>query len=276
MVNVERLLRSRQDRKRSASGPIVSPISRDPYLLVLARQKILLLGRSFSIYTLYKIATMGLESKHSKNKHSKLKLHSKAELTKPNGKSTLKAKAKAKEGKKAPSPIPTPQEGDSDWESDQKDSSGDEEDDGVDEEGMARLMKALGDDGLDEFGQAQLDALAGESGSEDEDEVEGKEGGSGVEDEDSDVEVDGASDSEHNDEDAEEDEDDDDSEGEGDDDELDQEGDVLLEEVDSVDEDTVPRQKIEIDNKVRLQVFMLLISSLKNFIRLPSIKFVNQ
>jgi len=44
----------------------------------------------------------------------------------------------------------------------------------VDEEEMARLLKALGDDGLVEFWQVQLDALAGESGSEDEDDIEGK------------------------------------------------------------------------------------------------------
>jgi len=40
------------------------------------------------------------------------------------------------------------------------------------EEERARLMKALGDDGLDEFWQVQLDAIAGESDSEDEDDIE--------------------------------------------------------------------------------------------------------
>ena len=34
----------------------------------------------------------------------------------------------------------------------------DEDDDGVDEEGMARLMKALGDD-LDDFAKAQISSL---------------------------------------------------------------------------------------------------------------------
>jgi rRNA-processing protein EBP2 len=46
--------------------------------------------------------------------------------------------------------------------------------DGVDEEGMARLMELLGDDGLDELGQAQLAAFAAED--EDDHDDSSKEG----------------------------------------------------------------------------------------------------
>lgn len=108
----------------------------------------------------------------------------------------------------------------------------------VDEIGMERLMKALGDDGLDEYAQAALRVLAGE---QDEDEE-----GSGDEDE----EIEGDGDQE--------------DEGEGED-EGEQAGDteeeegreseeageaIPLDEVESVDEDVVATQKVEIDNKV--------------------------
>ena len=46
--------------------------------------------------------------------------------------------------------------------------------DGVDEEGMARLMELLGNDGLDELGQAQLEAFAAED--EDDHDDSSKEG----------------------------------------------------------------------------------------------------
>ncbi|KAE9403222.1 Ebp2-domain-containing protein [Gymnopus androsaceus JB14] len=46
----------------------------------------------------------------------------------------------------------------------------DSDDGGVDEEGMERLMKALGDDGLDEFEQAQLQAALGEEEDSDDEE----------------------------------------------------------------------------------------------------------
>jgi len=109
----------------------------------------------------------------------------------------------------------------------------DSDDGGVDSEGMARLMKALGDDGLDEFEQVQLHlALGGdedlESGSDVDVEAEAGEGEAG--------ESDGSEDDEH--------------EEEVDGDEQQEEEEVALDDVDSVDEDAVPRQKIEIDNKV--------------------------
>lgn len=130
----------------------------------------------------------------------------------------------------------------------------DSDDEGVDEEGMARLMQALGKDGLGEFEQAQLQALAGdeddaggsgddewETDGEDVEDAEGASGSgsdgedadaaTGDEDEDAAGGSDAASDGENA------------AEGAGD---------IALDDVeDSVDEDAVPRQKIEIDNKVR-------------------------
>ena len=151
-----------------------------------------------------------------------------------------------KEGKgKAPSsrskkvvPISEPVESD--------DEDEDENDEGIDEEGMARLMKALGEDGLDEFGQAQLRSLAGDDDSSDVGDASSE--GEGEDDEDA-----GANDEDDDDEEesaAEDDEDapeDNDQEQEEDEDE---ETAVLLDEAEDVDEDAVPRQKIEVDNKV--------------------------
>jgi rRNA-processing protein EBP2 len=112
------------------------------------------------------------------------------------------------------------------------------DDEGVDEKGMERLMKALGDDGLDEYEQAQLHVLAGDDDEEwetdGEDEDAGEVGGNQEDDGDDETE---ASEGEK------------DMEGPHDDEE--EERDIALDDVDdSVDEDAVPRQKIEIDNKV--------------------------
>ncbi|KAF9527502.1 eukaryotic rRNA processing protein EBP2-domain-containing protein [Crepidotus variabilis] len=125
----------------------------------------------------------------------------------------------------------------------------DSEDDGVDEEGMARLMKALGDDGLDELGQAELGALEGEEGDEDEEsecdeEVlelgsdEGEEpSGEEREDESAGESIEGIPL----------------SDGSSDEDVEDgEQADIPLDEVSNVDEDVVPRQKVEIDNKLAL------------------------
>ncbi|KAJ7081867.1 eukaryotic rRNA processing protein EBP2-domain-containing protein [Mycena belliarum] len=107
---------------------------------------------------------------------------------------------------------------------------------------MERLMKALGDDGLDEFEQMQLHVTLGGEG--DEDDVDSSDDDftpdKNVEDG-SDAEREGsgsASDS------ADEEEDGDEGEGE--------EEDIALDDVESVDDDAVPRQKIEIDNTVAL------------------------
>lgn len=117
------------------------------------------------------------------------------------------------------------------------------DDEGVDEEGMERLMKALGTDALDEFEQAHLQALAGEDDEEWEtdEEMDGKAGEGAEEDAEQDEENGSGEDLEGS------------KAIEGpSDDEEEQEGDIALDDVDgSVDEDAVPQQKIEIDNKVR-------------------------
>ncbi|KAJ6585434.1 eukaryotic rRNA processing protein EBP2-domain-containing protein [Mycena capillaripes] len=111
---------------------------------------------------------------------------------------------------------------------------------------MERLMKALGDDGLDEFETMQLHLTLGG------DEAGGEGAGDDDDDDTSDEEftldknADEASDEEGSDsEDGEEEEEFEDDEEEG-------EEDIALDDVESVDEDAVPRQKIEIDNTVAL------------------------
>jgi hypothetical protein len=114
-------------------------------------------------------------------------------------------------------------------------------DDGVDEEGMAKLMQALGDDGLDDLAIAHLAALAGSDG-----------GGQLLESGDDDDDDDGQSDDmgsvgveELEAESASEEQDSERAETEPGD-----EAGVAFEDVESVDEDAVPRQRLEIDNKV--------------------------
>lgn len=112
-----------------------------------------------------------------------------------------------------------------------------EEDEGIDEEGMAKLMKALGEDGLDEVGQLQLKALNGEQ-EDDESEDEDEDNGG------SDVPQEEGSERETN-------------EGEVDSEEeenglvngADEER-IALEDVESIDEDAIPQQKVVTDNKV--------------------------
>ncbi|KAH9480708.1 rRNA-processing protein EBP2 [Psilocybe cubensis] len=160
-------------------------------------------------------------------------------------------KSTSKAVEKAPSPPPpAPEPVEEPEESEEEDSDDDDDDEGVDEEGMARLMQLLGDDALDDFGKAQLEALSGGIEGEDDDEDEDwtseeegdEEGESGSDnDEDEDLEVDAeelealSGEEEGNSEDEEEEEA------------------VPLDEIDEdLDEDVVPRQKIEIDNKVAL------------------------
>ncbi|PBK65813.1 Ebp2-domain-containing protein [Armillaria solidipes] len=107
---------------------------------------------------------------------------------------------------------------------------------------MERLIKALGDEGLDGFDQAQLGALGGDDESDSDGEDEN---GSDEED----VEgLDQENDSEEDEEEEQEADEDDveDDEGDG------EEDDIALEDVEDVDDDVVPRQKIEIDNHVAL------------------------
>lgn len=96
----------------------------------------------------------------------------------------------------------------------------------VDDEGMENLMEALGEDGLNEFDLAQLHTLAGAAAGFKEGDEEDERSGDETEDEEQGGEEDG--------------------EGSG-------EEDIALddEDVDSVDEDAVPRRKIAIDNTVR-------------------------
>jgi rRNA-processing protein EBP2 len=108
-----------------------------------------------------------------------------------------------------------------------QDESEDDENSGVDEEGLEKLMSALGEDGLDEYDLAQLRMLTGPAAGEESDEEEGHDS-DGEED---DVEAASASEEEE-------------KSGE--------EGEIALddEDVGSVDQDVIPRRKVEVDNKV--------------------------
>ncbi|EKM79510.1 hypothetical protein AGABI1DRAFT_114057 [Agaricus bisporus var. burnettii JB137-S8] len=116
---------------------------------------------------------------------------------------------------------------------------------------MERLVKLLGEDGLDEFDRAQLRSMGGEEEDEDEDEDEsGEEGESGDEEK-----VD-----ENEDEVSDEDEEGEvslvkpTSTDEDDEDEDEQDDAIPLDEIESIiDEDAVPKQKLEIDNQVALE-----------------------
>ncbi|RXW24093.1 hypothetical protein EST38_g1764 [Candolleomyces aberdarensis] len=144
----------------------------------------------------------------------------------------------------------------------EEDDEDEEDDDGVDEEGMERLLKALGEDGLDDFDKAQIMALNGTDS--DEEERSGEEGS-----EDEGVGDEGASDDEEEDQSASEEEEDEEEnaakaakskmapQAADDGDEEDDEAIPLDEADDSVDEDAVPRRKVEIDNKVRNIYFFL-------------------
>lgn len=157
-----------------------------------------------------------------------------------------------------PEPVDLPSSGDEEgWEDEDSGdgSESDEEDDGVDEVGFEKLIKALGDDALNEYDQAHLVALNGdEEGDESEggeavEEGEGVEEVSGSEDEDEEVPEEGdegergASGSG--------------SEGEGaEEGESSSDEDVLaLDELEDVElhPDAVPRRGVRVvDNKVRV------------------------
>jgi rRNA-processing protein EBP2 len=143
---------------------------------------------------------------------------------------------------------------DVDGEGSGEDSEDEDEDEGVDEAGMKRLMAALGDDGLKDFELAQLGALDGEGQDEGSDEENGDaESGSG-EDEEEDEGVDALSDEFSEDEAGETETPTVVTQPNGNADDLDEDEDaVALDDVESVDEDAVPRQKIEVDNTVRSQ-----------------------
>jgi rRNA-processing protein EBP2 len=111
--------------------------------------------------------------------------------------------------------LPTP---------DDSDSNESDEDSGVDEEGLQNLVRALGEDGLDEFDLAQLRMLTGSPIGEEEESGD---------DDDADVTTESEDVDQLN-------------------EEEEEEGIALDDEdVDSVDEDAVPRRKVEVDNKAR-------------------------
>lgn len=118
-------------------------------------------------------------------------------------------------------------------ESDDEDETG-----GVDEAGMKRLMELLGDDALDEFDAAQLDALTGVVSGDEENSEAGSDSGSEEDEEEGPL---SDEDSEDDDEEEQEEEDDEEAgEGASEDDDEDV---IALDDVSSVDEDAVPRQK---------------------------------
>jgi hypothetical protein len=96
----------------------------------------------------------------------------------------------------------------------------DDDDDDVDQEGLTKLMDALGPDGLDDFDKAQLQQLGEDEGDDEE-----------ASDHDDDV------DEEHT---------------LGLDDDVHDGRALNLDDVSSIDQDAVPRQKIEINDQVRL------------------------
>jgi rRNA-processing protein EBP2 len=102
----------------------------------------------------------------------------------------------------------------------------DDENSGVDDGGLEKLVKALGEDGLDEFDLAQLRMLSGAAAGEDVEDVADTE--SVPEDEEP---------------------------GDREEEEEEEEGEEIAlddDDVDSVDQDAIPRRKVQVDNKVCL------------------------
>ncbi|GAW01069.1 Ebp2-domain-containing protein [Lentinula edodes] len=131
--------------------------------------------------------------------------------------------------KEAPSVVEK-EEDEIDLETDE--SEGSEDDGGIDDEGIERLMKALGDDGLDEFEQAQLEAALGDPEDESEEE-DGEDANTEEENSDQDEEV--------------EEVENDGTEGGEEDDQF-----IQLEDVEAIVDDAVPFQKVEINNEIAL------------------------
>ena len=163
-----------------------------------------------------------------------------------------KRNSKPAEKKKPLPPEPVDVSSSDDEEGWEGEASGDEsEDDGVDEVGFEKLIKALGDDGLDDYDQAHLVALAG-----DEDDDEESEEGEDAEEDEGLGEVSGSEDEEIPEKGDEAEEDGSGSEGAGvEEDEPSGDEDVLaLDELEDVElhPDAVPRRGVKvIDNKVR-------------------------
>ena len=162
-------------------------------------------------------------------------------------------------------------ENEEDWEDEEEDDEeedSDDEFDGVDEEGMARLMKALGKGGLDDFDEAQLNSLHGDDSDDDEEDPEatGEAEDDNEDEPDSDEEQEQAPKASSSRSLADSikalvgnPESDSDSESE-EDAEEDEEAIALDEADDSVDEDAIPKRKVEIDNTVRMTLASLAVS----------------
>lgn len=130
---------------------------------------------------------------------------------------------------------------------------------GVDEKGMERLMSALGDDGLDEFDRAQLGLVAGSDSEDEDNDVVGPEVGEEDDGEDSEEDVGDEEEGEQDADDSDEgmaeatggshDQEEEEDVGDVDDDEDEE---IALDELDGgeLDEDVVPKQKVEIDDTV--------------------------
>ncbi|KAG6872015.1 hypothetical protein C0995_013893 [Termitomyces sp. Mi166 len=171
-----------------------------------------------------------------------------AKASKSSVKNVTLPKVTTKVSKKAPLPEVEDPEDD---EADEDDDDEEDSDEGVDEAGMARLMSALGEDGLDDFDRAQLNLALGEDGEDgSDDEEQDEDGASDAGEEESDAASDVEAGSDAEDEGQEGSEDEEDGEEDGEDGE---EEDILLEDVEHLDDDAVPRQKIEINNKVALE-----------------------
>jgi rRNA-processing protein EBP2 len=135
-------------------------------------------------------------------------------------KKKLVSRSKDEDVKSDRKPVPPPELDASEADGSTHD---DDENSGVDDEGLEKLMKALGEDGLDEFDLAQLRMLSGAAAGE---ETEDDANAEGVPED----------------------------EEPGDEEEEEEGEEIALDDddVDSVDQDAIPRRKVQVDNKVCL------------------------
>lgn len=176
-----------------------------------------------------------IPTKMSTKHKSKGKMFAEKPVSHISAKPTSKKKGmeKEKEGKIPAPAVPAESSDESSNKSDAYSSGDDSENGGVDDEGMERLMNALGEEGLAEA-QRDLEILGGDDDDDEEYEGESVEG-----EENSDEVGSDSDDSKLEEEGAEEDEENDDG--------------LPLDDLEDVelDADVVPRQKVEIDNEVR-------------------------
>ncbi|KAI8978710.1 eukaryotic rRNA processing protein EBP2-domain-containing protein, partial [Trametes punicea] len=119
---------------------------------------------------------------------------------------------------------------------------------------MEKLMKALGEDGLDDFDVEQLRALTGDEDEESDDGSGDEEGREGAAAEGVDVEEQESSEEEEGEEESEEEGQEEEGRGQA---EQDEDETLIpvdeLSDEEALDEDAMPRQKVEIDNKIALE-----------------------